>query len=88
MKSLPVLLNSVLTRPVYLSSLHHPDRRKVPGGQGAQVFVGTFLLFGLAAAPVVLKDEKKGHDYFSQAKPQVVEEAEEARAKVVARLNK
>jgi hypothetical protein len=46
------------------------------------------LLFGLAAAPVVLKDEKKGHDYFSQAKPQVVEEAEEARAKVVARLNK
>ncbi|GMH50097.1 hypothetical protein TrRE_jg5391 [Triparma retinervis] len=65
----------------------HTILKKVPGGQGAQVFVGTFVLFGLAAAPVVLKGDKKGHDYFSQHKPQVVEEAEEARAKAVARLN-
>ena len=62
--------------------------RKVPGGQGAQVFVGTSILFALAAAPVFLKSEKKGHDYFSQSKPAEIEAAEEARSKAVERLNK
>lgn len=51
--------------------------RKIPGGQRVQVFVGTAFILGLSAVPVFYKPQKKGHDLFSQEKPQAVEERQE-----------
>lgn len=45
---------------------------RIPGGQNAQVFVGTSVLLGICAIPVFLRDEKRGHDLFSQEKPESV----------------
>jgi len=50
--------------------------QKIPGGQNAQVFVGTSLLLGLCAIPVFSKDTKAGHDLFSQEKPQAIVDSE------------
>jgi hypothetical protein len=46
--------------------------QKIPGGQNVQVFVGTTLFLGICALPVFLKDQKRGHDLFSQEKPEAV----------------
>mmetsp|Transcript_22282 Transcript_22282/g.49691 ORF Transcript_22282/g.49691 Transcript_22282/m.49691 type:complete len:80 (+) Transcript_22282:76-315(+) len=45
---------------------------KVPGGPNTKVFVGTAVLLGLCAIPVFSKNEKRGHDLFSQEKPEAV----------------
>jgi len=50
--------------------------QKVPGGKHAQVFVGTATLFAIAAYPVISKEQKKGHDLFSQEKPKAIEDKE------------
>ena len=45
---------------------------KVPGGPNVKVFVGTAVMLGLCAVPVFSKNEKRGHDLFSQEKPEAV----------------
>jgi len=47
--------------------------KRVPGGEGVQVFVGVVAFLGMAIAPVAYKKTKAGHDYFSSEKPQEVE---------------
>ena len=47
--------------------------QKIPGGPNVQVFVGTAILVGVCAIPVFSKpNEKRGHDLFSQEKPEAV----------------
>jgi len=55
--------------------------KKVPGGQGTQVFVGTAFLLSLCAIPVVRKETKRGHDLFSQEKPEEIENHQEQQQK-------
>ena len=60
--------------------------QKVPGGQKAQVFVGTFTLCAIAAYPVLKKQyggggPNKGHEYFSQEKPSAVQDLEDLKEK-------
>lgn len=51
--------------------------KKIPGGANAQVFVGTVLILGISAIPVFAKPkEKRGHDLFSQERPEVVVQSE------------
>jgi hypothetical protein len=50
---------------------------KIPGGQRVQVFVGTAFILGVSAIPVLYKPQKRGHDLFSQEKPQAVEERQQ-----------
>ena len=40
------------------------------------MFVGTATLFAIAAYPVISKEQKKGHDLFSQEKPKAIEDKE------------
>lgn len=42
--------------------------------KNAQVFVGTTAILGIAAVPIYMKQEKKGHDYFSQERPEAIDE--------------
>ena len=51
--------------------------QKIPGGPKTQVFVGTSALLFLCAIPVFAKDEKRGHDLFSQEKPEAVVASQE-----------
>lgn len=51
--------------------------QKIPGSQNFQVFVATSVLLGLCGIPVVLKDQKRGHDLFSQERPEAVLESQE-----------
>jgi hypothetical protein len=51
--------------------------QKIPGGPKVQVFVGTSVLLTLCAIPVLAKDQKRGHDLFSQEKPEAVQESQE-----------
>ena len=47
--------------------------RKIPGGPRVQVFVGTSLILFASAVPTILKPKtKRGHDLFSQEKPEAV----------------
>lgn len=56
--------------------------QKIPGGQRVQVFVGTALILGISAIPVFSNPkQKKGHDLFSQEKPEAVEQLEDERRK-------
>ena len=46
---------------------------KVPGGPNTKVFIGVSVMLGLCAVPVFSKpNEKRGHDLFSQEKPEAV----------------
>jgi hypothetical protein len=65
--------NSSLSSP----SIPHVPVLKIPGGQRVQVFVGTVFILGVSAIPVLYKPQKRGHDLFSQEKPQAVEERQE-----------
>ncbi len=64
--------------------------KKIPG-ERAQVFVGTFFIFAIAASPLAYKElnknseQRKGHDLFSQEKPQAILDAEEERRKAYQR---
>ena len=51
--------------------------KKVPGGQNAQVAVGASVLLGICAIPVFMKNERRGHDLFSQEKPEAIVESQE-----------
>ena len=55
-----------------ITNLPHCLVQKIPGGPKAQVFVGTSVLLTICAIPVLTKDEKRGHDLFSQEKPEAV----------------
>lgn len=55
--------------------------KKIPGGQGAQVFAGTAILLGVCAVPIVRKETKKGHDLFSQEKPEEIQSHQEQQQK-------
>jgi len=55
--------------------------RRMPGGDGFKVFVGTMMVLGLGMAPVAYKKTKAGHDYFSSEKPEEVREMVEAKEK-------
>lgn len=61
---------------VFLSLLN-----KLPGGRNVRVFAGTTLLLAVCAVPIVLKEEKKGHDLFSQEKPAEIEEHQNKKEK-------
>lgn len=50
--------------------------KKIPGGPKAQVFAGTALILGVCAIPVFAKDQARGHDLFSQEKPEAVVQSE------------
>ena len=54
-----------------------PSVKKIPGGHRGQVFGVTILSLALCAIPVYWKDEKQGHDLFSQEKPEAVKANEE-----------
>lgn len=64
-------LTTTTSHPIYLIV------RKIPGGQKVQVFVGTMFILGLSAVPVLSKDERRGHNLFSQEKPEAVEERQQ-----------
>lgn len=51
--------------------------KKIPGGPRVQAFVGTAAILGLCAIPVFAKDDRPGHDLFSQEKPEAVLESQE-----------
>ena len=51
--------------------------QKIPGGQNVQVFIGTSVLVGLCGVPVFFKNEKRGHDLFSQERPEAVLDSQE-----------
>ena len=55
--------------------------KKVPGGQNAQVFIGTVFALSLCAIPIVTKETRKGHDLFSQEKPEAIELHQEKQQK-------
>jgi len=55
----------------------HQTVQKIPGGPNAQVAVGSAVILGLCAVPVFGKDTKRGHDLFSQEKPQAIVESQE-----------
>jgi len=55
--------------------------KRVPGGQNAQVFFGTSLLLGIAAIPIIRKETRAGHDYFSQEKPEAIAQHQEQQQK-------
>eukprot|EP00549_Striatella_unipunctata_P006910 CAMPEP_0118711650 /NCGR_PEP_ID=MMETSP0800-20121206/24239_1 /TAXON_ID=210618 ORGANISM="Striatella unipunctata, Strain CCMP2910" /NCGR_SAMPLE_ID=MMETSP0800 /ASSEMBLY_ACC=CAM_ASM_000638 /LENGTH=90 /DNA_ID=CAMNT_0006616335 /DNA_START=39 /DNA_END=311 /DNA_ORIENTATION=+ len=44
--------------------------QKIPGGQNVQVFTAVVGICGLCAVPVFTKNDKRGHDLFSQEKPE------------------
>mmetsp|Transcript_7338 Transcript_7338/g.13914 ORF Transcript_7338/g.13914 Transcript_7338/m.13914 type:complete len:85 (+) Transcript_7338:491-745(+) len=46
--------------------------QKIPGSQNFQVFVATSALIGLCGLPVFLKEQKRGHDLFSQERPEAI----------------
>lgn len=69
--------NQQLNSHVSVSYLPHLPVLKIPGGQRVQVFVGTAFILGVSAIPVLYKPQKRGHDLFSQEKPQAVEERQE-----------
>ncbi|KDO26886.1 hypothetical protein SPRG_07600 [Saprolegnia parasitica CBS 223.65] len=47
----------------------------LPIREGGKVFVGVVLGLGICAAPMVYKT-RRGHDLFSQEKPQAIYDAE------------
>jgi hypothetical protein len=51
--------------------------KKIPGGPRMQVFAVTIGSLALCAVPVFWKQEKQGHDLFSQEKPEAVRANEE-----------
>lgn len=50
---------------------------KLPGGDRSKVFVGASLIIGLSGVPVFMKKEKRGHDLFSQERPEAVLQSQE-----------
>mmetsp|Transcript_13395 Transcript_13395/g.20894 ORF Transcript_13395/g.20894 Transcript_13395/m.20894 type:complete len:85 (-) Transcript_13395:1002-1256(-) len=55
-----------------------PLLQKIPGGPRVQVLVGSAVLLGICAVPVFAKpQEKRGHDLFSQEKPEAVVQSKE-----------
>ena len=60
--------------------------KNIPGDR-AKVVVGTFLLFAIAGSPLAYKEfnknseQRKGHDLFSQEKPQAILDSEDQRRK-------
>jgi hypothetical protein len=58
---------------IALHYIHFYSVRKIPGGLRVQVFLGTSFILGLSAIPVFYKPSKRGHDLFSQEKPEEVE---------------
>lgn len=63
--------------------------QKIPGGQNVQVLVGTSLLLGLCAIPVFANPkEKRGHDLFSQEKPEAVLDSQEKLLKEFDRVSR
>ena len=52
---------------------HNRTVDKIPGGPNTKVFIGVTVMLGLCAVPVFSKpNEKRGHDLFSQEKPEAV----------------
>jgi len=45
--------------------------------QNQKVFLGTFTFLGLCGVPVFFKNEKRGHDLFSQERPEAILESQE-----------
>lgn len=46
--------------------------QRIPGSQNLQVFVATSVLIGICGVPVFFKEQKRGHDLFSQERPEAV----------------
>jgi len=70
-------LNHVLILLPSSHLLHIFTVNKIPGGPRTQVFVVTIASLALCAVPVYWKNEKQGHDLFSQEKPEAVKANEE-----------
>ncbi|KAF4038683.1 hypothetical protein GN244_ATG09211 [Phytophthora infestans] len=49
---------------------------KLPLSQGGKVFVGTSLCLAICAYPVIRKQQKAGHDFFSSERPQDIVDQE------------
>jgi hypothetical protein len=58
-----------------------PIVRRFPGGEQGQVFVGTSIILIISAIPIFYNPQKRGHDLFSQEKPQAIEEMQQAEKK-------
>ena len=56
-------------------SLLSPLAQKL--SQNQKVALGTFTLLGLCGVPVFFKNEKRGHDLFSQERPEAILESQE-----------
>jgi len=50
---------------------------KIPVGENGKVFILTSLMLGLCAIPVWTKEEKRGHDLFSQERPEAILNSQE-----------
>lgn len=62
--------------------------QKIPGPQNFQVFIATSVLIGLCGIPVFTKDQKRGHDLFSQEKPEALVQSQEQLLKEFDRKSK
>ena len=74
--SAPRIIFRQLTHHAFPDQTHFPSQPtvdKVPGGPNTKVFIGVSVMLGLCAVPVFSKpNEKRGHDLFSQEKPEAV----------------
>lgn len=50
---------------------------KLPGTENVKVFLGASIIIGGSAVPVFTKEEKRGHDLFSQERPEAVLHSQE-----------
>ena len=70
-RSLFILIDS--HQHTYICHVERGPVDKIPGGPNIKVFLGVTVMVGLCAIPVFSKpNEKRGHDLFSQEKPEAV----------------
>ena len=61
--------------PSYPALLPPPIAQKL--SQKQKVAIGSLTFLGLCGIPVFAKDEKRGHDLFSQERPEAVVQSQE-----------
>ena len=71
-----IIILEFLTHTCDLALCLHPSMHssvdKIPAGPKTKVFLGVAVIVGGCAIPVFGKNEKSGHDLFSQEKPEAV----------------
>ncbi len=70
--SLPLSSRRFAPTTTYICLVERGPVDKIPGGPNIKVFIGVTVMVGLCAVPVFSKNQKRGHDLFSQEKPEAV----------------